>query len=164
MITEEYRKMNEALHSSRPTYGASGKRWAHKVISIGYRDVLDYGCGKGTLAKALPFKIKEYDPAVPGKETLPKPAEFVVCTDVLEHIEPDQIDSVLHHLRTLTLEKGLFVIATREAHKVLPDGRNAHLIIQPFEWWKEKLQLAGFEIEEVEEDASQDGEFMVIVR
>lgn len=163
LISEEYAALNQNLHTQRPTYGASGKRWTIKVLEMGYTDVLDYGCGKSTLAKSLPFPIKEYDPAVPGKMDPPEPADFVVCTDVLEHIEPEYLDSVLDDLKRLTLKKALLVVATRPANKTLEDGRNAHLIIQPLAWWLGKIGDR-FDIEDVKEDASQPGEFMLIVR
>jgi hypothetical protein len=34
----------------------------------------------------------------------------------------------------------LFVIATPPAEKILPDGRNAHLIQEPITWWMPKLE------------------------
>ena len=43
----------------------------------------------------LTFEIKEYDPAIPGKDSLPEPADIVVCSDVLEHIEPNYLLNVL---------------------------------------------------------------------
>jgi hypothetical protein len=58
----------------------------------------------------------------------PEPHDLVVCSDVLEHIEPDCLGDVLRHLYDLT-KKALFVdVACRPAKKVLADGRNAHLI------------------------------------
>jgi hypothetical protein len=63
----------------------------------------------------------------------------VVCTDVLEHIEPELIDNVLDHLKDLTRKVAFLAIATRPARKNLADGRNAHLIIQPSSWWLAKL-------------------------
>ena len=67
------------------------------------------------------------------------PAELVACCDVLEHIEPECLDDVLDHLEELT-EVVLFAsIHTGPASKKLDDGRNAHLIQQPMEWWLPKL-------------------------
>ncbi len=143
LISEEYRKMNESLHESRVDYGTSGARWAPQIFqlakSLNSKDVLDYGCGKSTLAQGLPFPVRQYDPAVPEYSAMPAPADVVVCTDVLEHIEPAMIDDVLDHLRSLTKKAGFFTICCRPANKTLPDGRNAHLIIQPPRWWLDKL-------------------------
>jgi hypothetical protein len=40
---------------------------AEAVAELKTTSILDYGCGKGYLAKALPFPIWEYDPAIPEK-------------------------------------------------------------------------------------------------
>lgn len=144
-ITEEYRRANLLLHQSNPKYGTSGVKWTKKVERLiaetAAATVLDYGCGKGLLKAALPdANIREYDPAVPGKDAEPEPADLVVCTDVLEHIEPDCLDEVLGHLRQLALKYVFANISTRAAVKYLEDGRNAHLIIQPPEWWLTRLK------------------------
>ena len=144
-ISEEYRKANRLLHKSNPKYGTSGAKWAKKVARLiartGAETVLDYGCGKGLLAAGLPdANSREYDPAVPGKDAEPEPADLVVCTDVLEHIEPDCLDAVLDHLRQVTRKHAFVNISTRAAVKFLEDGRNAHLIIQPPGWWKTRIE------------------------
>ena len=141
-ISEDYRSLNEKLHEN-DSYGVSGQKWAGVVMemsqAIGTQDVLDYGCGKSTLAQSLPFIIKQYDPAIKKYSDRPRPADIVVCTDVLEHIEPDLIDNVLDDLKDLTKKAGFFVIANRPAKKTLEDGRNAHLIQEGLEWWLPKL-------------------------
>lgn len=144
MISATYIELNRQLHQTKRTYGCSGHFHKDKVIELvnvlGTHDVLDYGCGKGTLGNAMPFDIREYDPAVDNKEAPPDPADIVVCTDVLEHIEPDQLDAVLEHLVQLTKRAGFFTIATRKAKKKLADGRNAHLIVESPAWWRERLE------------------------
>ena len=65
----------------------------------------------------------------------PAPCRFVACIDVLEHIEPHLLDNVLDDLQRVTAGVGVFTVHTGAALKVLPDGRNAHLIQQPPEWW-----------------------------
>jgi cyclopropane fatty-acyl-phospholipid synthase-like methyltransferase len=102
--------------------------------------VLDYGCGKGYLAKEIPFPIWEYDPAIPGKDATPRAADLVACLDVLEHIEPELLDFVLDDIRRCVKQIGYFVIHTGPSSKTLADGRNAHLIQQTATWWGERLQ------------------------
>jgi hypothetical protein len=108
--------------------------------------VLDYGCGRGTLLSALwdkhatlPFDFLEYDPAIPEKDTKPTKADLVVCGDVLEHIEPDCLYAVLDDIRGIARSAVFLVVATQPAAKFLSDGRNAHLIVEPAEWWLPKL-------------------------
>ena len=102
--------------------------------------MLDYGAGKQSLANAMPWvRIAGYDPAIPELSKPPMPADLVVCTDVLEHVEPECLEDVLDDLRRLTLKAAYLEIATREALKHLEDGRNAHLIVQPMEWWLPRI-------------------------
>jgi len=144
LISDTYRQMNQKLHDEMGHFGAGGYKHAEVVLKLSEKlkttSVLDYGCGKGTLAKNLPFPIWEYDPAISGKDMSPRPADIVVCTDVLEHIEPEMLGDVLANLASLTQKVGYFVISTRPAKKVLPDGRNAHLIQEGKDWWGKTLE------------------------
>jgi hypothetical protein len=156
LSTGIYRRQLHKLHTSEK-WGGDGKKHADTVIAfadeLAAQTILDYGCGRGTLNKRIndpeylykPRRIMEYDPGVEGKTTLPKPADLVVCTDVLEHVEPDKVDAVLQHLFCLTGKGAYLTIATREARHVLPDGRNAHLTIQPAEWWMNKVAGVGYQ-------------------
>ena len=146
MISEEYREMQEELHQN-PDYGVASVSYAPFVSSIinemGVTDVLDYGAGKGRLAKNLnvnhSVEVYQYDPAIPEWSEIPDAHEFVACIDVLEHIEPEYIDEVLDDLNRVTSRAGFFTIHTGAAVKSLSDGRNAHLIQEPMEWWLPKI-------------------------
>lgn len=144
VISAEYTELNRKLHKENLAYGVGGGKHADTVIkladSLKTKSILDYGCGKSYLSKAIPFPIWEYDPAVQGKETAPRPADLVVCTDVLEHIEPDKLSAVLEDLKRVTKKLGYFVIHTGSSTKSLSDGRNAHLIQKDKQWWRPKLE------------------------
>lgn len=143
-ITPGYAKLNAELHASNLAFGVGGSRhvaMVEKMVQkMGATSVLDYGCGKGMLAKGLKFPIWEYDPAIPGKDTPPRPADLVVCTDVLEHVEPETLNAVIADLQRVTLKVALVVVHTGPAAKKLADGRNAHLIQKPGKWWERKLR------------------------
>lgn len=157
LITKQYRQQLNALHKSK-RWGADGKKHAIAVMEyyaqIEGKTILDYGCGEETLAGALkPFNIRVsgYDPGIAGKEGMPKPCDLIVCTDVLEHIEPGKLNAVMYHMHSLSLKNAYVQIATRVAKNNLPDGRNAHLIIETSAWWIEKLKAVGFKVDRVED-------------
>lgn len=139
LITPEYQTIQEQFHIQRPDYGVSGSKHCEPLQNfckkLNTKDVLDYGCGKATLQRGLPFPIQNYDPCIPEYSRPPSPAAIVVCTDVLEHIEPDCIKEVMDDIRRLTLQLLFVNVATRPAQKVLPDGRNAHILQQTPNWW-----------------------------
>lgn len=153
LISPDYRELNKRLHSQVGSYGAtSWRKHVQTLEALILRErptgVLDYGCGKGILKEALEqsfpwMAIQNYDPATFPED--PQPADLVICTDVLEHIEPKCLQDVLSHLRLLCSRTLFVTISTREAKKSLPDGRNAHLIVQPEAWWKERF--SGWKIE-----------------
>lgn len=147
LISDAYRDLNAKLHAADERYGTGAFRWSETVLQLreelGAETVLDYGAGKRTLGIALgsPGWFREYDPAVPEIAELPtEQADMVVCADVLEHIEPDRLDGVLEHIRTLAKKGAFLVISTRESTKSLEDGRNAHLSLHDAAWWKAKLE------------------------
>lgn len=150
LITDQYKKLNEDLHETNVHYGTCGHLYHEEITDLARnlqtQDILDYGCGKSTLAMHIPFKIKQYDPAILKYSLPPEPADIVVCTDVLEHIEPDCLEDVLLHISALTKKLAYFVISTVEAKKILSDGRNAHLIVEDARFWLNKLWAAGFTV------------------
>ena len=141
-----------------PAWGGSGKSHLGEVlryaIKLDAQTILDYGCGTGSLKEALSgsrFKdVREYDPGVAGKEAMPEPADLVVATDVLEHIEPELLKNVLSHLKALS-KKGMFlVIASNAARLTLSDGRNAHLIQKPLPFWIKQFRDSGIRVDKVD--------------
>lgn len=152
LITKAYRDTQRLLHRGR--YGRHGDVWAPTVLQVCQRydigSILDYGSGQGRLGTALReagCAVREYDPAIKGKETMPSFADLVTCTDVLEHVEPEKLSAVLAHIRLLARRAAFLVISCRQAQTIMHDGRNAHLIIQPKNWWRDQLLVAGFTID-----------------
>lgn len=144
LISAEYESQLREMHRAN-AFAAGGNKHIRQILHLmgkaQVRSVLDYGCGHVDLARYLRgFRVRSYDPAVVGRDELPEAADLVVCTDVLEHIEPDKLDTVLNHIFSLTLKVCFVVIAIRPAEKRLPDGRNAHLIIDNAAWWAQQLR------------------------
>lgn len=167
VISEGYQNLLQMRYKQKG-WGSSGYSHADKVHAfakeIGAATILDYGCGRGTLKKALttnwvakdgtpaaslgwsPEAVSEYDPGIVGKDTLPGPADLLVSTDVLEHIEPKLLMNVLGTLKGLGKKGQFHNISTKLAKEILPDGRNAHLIVEPGEWWLRRFREAGIPV------------------
>ena len=168
LFSESYQQQQQQLHEERPDYGVASVQFAPMVSDLingnNVKELLDYGAGKGRLAQNLKVnhevQRQMYDPGMPQYAKDPQPKEMVCCIDVLEHIEPEYLDNVLAHLQSLTNRIGFFTVHTGPAAKVLPDGRNAHLIQQPPRWWLPKF-LDRFELHQF--NKMQNGFFVVVV-
>jgi hypothetical protein len=146
LISPEYQREQEAMHA-KYNYGIASIAAAPVVSKLinqyGVEELLDYGAGRGNLFKHLqvehPMRLQAYDPAIPKWSEKPDPAEMVACIDVLEHIEPELLENVLDDLKRVTKRIGFFTVSCVPAEKTLSDGRNAHLIQAPCEWWLPKF-------------------------
>jgi hypothetical protein len=171
LISNDYRRQQEELHKD-PNYGTASIHYAPlvaRVINQYQVDrMLDYGAGKGNLFKTLvkdkllqrPLKVQHYEPSNPEWAFEPDPCEMVACIDVLEHVEPHLIENVLDDLQRVTQRIGAFSIATEPAMKTLPDGRNAHLIVEDMGWWLPKI-LERFDLHVLQRQA--DGFFVLVM-
>ena len=156
VISEQQKALNQALHQQNDQFGnrddAAGlaKRLGvaiQRMHEMGKcNSVLDYGTGKGKLVsrlkKELPntITVTGYDPAVEEYSVKPtKAVDILTCLDVLEHIEMSSIDAVLADIKQLTNKFCYLVIDLQPAVKKLADGRNAHILLAPQDWWVMKL-------------------------
>lgn len=152
VISKAQLDLNANLHDTDDKYGNrdDGAGVATRLPSAILRlhelgicsSVLDYGTGKGALTrrlrKELPdsISVQGYDPAVEIYADRPEnPVDLLVCLDVLEHIEMNKIDAVLRDIHKLTTQFCYLVIDLQPAVKSLSDGRNAHILLAPPEWW-----------------------------
>lgn len=149
LISKEYVEKLKQLHQTNPSFGSKNNIPAllKKCLeSHETKTILDYGCGKGNVMNEIKnifpnLQIQGYDPAVDEYNVLPnKTFNLVFSTDVLEHVEPKQIDSTICNLAKLSDKIMYHLIACYPAKKFLPDGRNAHLIIEKPEYWRNKFK------------------------
>lgn len=144
LITDDYRAANAALHGVG-NFGTTAPRFVGRIRELaetmGAASIIDYGSGTHRwIERAFPnVPVQSYDPCVPELAGEARPADLLVSCDVLEHIEPDCLDAVLDDMWHCTNRAAFLTIATRPAKKTLPDGRNAHLIIQGAAWWLPRL-------------------------
>ena len=118
--------------------------------------VLDYGCGKGVLYD--PRVVIEspsgrkvgnmrdywgvdvtcYDPAYTPHSQLPtEQSDLVICTDVIEHCPPEDIDWIINEIFSYAKTSVFLSIACYPASKTLPNGENPHCFVRPAIWWRE---------------------------
>ena len=146
-ISNDYLQLQTELHQN-PNYGVASLSFAPIVADLirqlNVRTLADYGAGKKNLLVGLTKAGIElqayypYDPVFPAYGP-PREADLVCCIDVLEHIEPERLESVLDELARITAGVGFFSIHMGPAAKVLANGRNAHLIQEPSSWWLPRL-------------------------
>lgn len=162
LIDRQYQKQLMQMHGSAKVFANGAK--AYKIVRDFIKEyqpttLLDFGCGKGgliaTISELHPeISVMGYDPGNVEFQQLPKtPVDVVVSTDAIEHIEPAHLTETLRTIGSLMQRCGCFRIACYPAKKSLPDGRNAHLIVQPPEWWREQL-IAHMGVKIVSEEIS----------
>ena len=161
MHVDGYKLSNGKIRTSEETYnGKSTLIFAKLIKEIitknNIKTMLDYGCGKGffyknpsnqhglqieSLKNYWDIDIDLYDPCFKENSNLneDKNYDLVICIDVLEHIPENDIDWLLKKLLIKT-KKYLFInVACHPAIALLPNGKNAHINIQPPKWWHEKF-------------------------
>lgn len=142
-LIEQYK----ILHNEREGYGNGYNNNTLKLEHLNKflqayssKIILDYGCGKGDLTKYLnkSYTCYGYDPAIDefNNEHKDKNFDTIVCLDVLEHIPEDEVGALLNHIKSYNVKSLYFIVSTRYAKTLLPDGRNCHETVKPKEWWQ----------------------------
>lgn len=152
--------------------GYSLAKWVDEIKLIIKRNnissVIDFGCGKAYLYKQqINVRTKEkkiyydnigaywkiddivlYDPGVEEYSNYPnQKKDMVICTDVLEHISPQDTENFIRDIFLLANKLVFFVIHTKPApsKKTLSNGENIHTNLKTFDEWK--LIFSSFEKE-----------------
>jgi len=121
--------------------------------------VIDFGCGTGRAAaklKDLGLRVTMLDfarnclddnvRAMLGegfefikhdlKDRIPLVAEYGYCTDVMEHIPPEDVNLVINNILRAA-KHNFFAISTAPDDYGYLVGGPLHLTVSPYEWWKE---------------------------
>ena len=125
-------------------WGTKGDQWlkaVHAIMEVyDCASVLDYGAGRAKLGETLKKEgvdVQSYEPAFGDSIQDCKPADLVVCTHVLEHVEKDCMSQVLEDFRGLAKKAVFVVVDDGDSSKVWPDGRNSNLNQKdPCQWVK----------------------------
>ena len=139
---DQYQQMHAAEE-----YGNSSARYAPFLIphirQLKPKSVIDYGCGQSALpdlikAAGVPY-VHRYEPAIAAFAARPdRTFDLLLCTDVLEHVPEDELDSVVEDMRSLA-RNAMLIVDTKPARQFLPNGDNAHATIRPIAWWQQRL-------------------------
>lgn len=131
----------QQLHANY--YGASAYLYfetiAKEVMALNPKSILDFGCGRSDLVahfwKDGARRVAKYDPAIPQFKEMPDGQfDLVLCTDVMEHIQIEDVERILREIRAKS-QTALFTISMKPARAKLPDGRNAHVtLLNAGEW------------------------------
>jgi SAM-dependent methyltransferase len=140
-----------------------------EISKVGKDDiVIDFGCGTGRGAKkvhdltgcdlilvdftdnSLDESVKTGDWFTFYRHDLTQPLEisskYGFCTDVMEHIPPDDVETVIQNIMRAS-ERVFFQISLVDDACGALIGRPLHLSVHPFDWWKEKFLAMGYRIE-----------------
>lgn len=143
MLIAQYRQVHAAKVYGQTSELLTGVILKQIALLPKIDSILDYGCGQARTAdwigKIHDAQVYKYDPAIPGLDTLPPvETDLVICTDVMEHIPLENVDTLLKEIRAIS-QNAFFNISCARAAEVLPNGENAHCTVRPPLWWKERL-------------------------
>ena len=146
------------------------KVWEYVVNRFAIRSMLDVGCGEGH-AVAYFNRLGVYAHGIDGLELNARrsivpialhdlghgpyimPVDFVMCVEVVEHVEEQFLDNLL-----TTLCNGSVILMT---HAFPDQPGHHHVNCKPAEYWIEKLAARGFvysdETKLVRKLASEEG-------
>lgn len=149
-LIEQYKEKHKGSQFSRGTALLKHIPELTRLTKLlGCKDALDFGCGKAWFWKLPHWKaifdnelrsIKLYDPAIPEHDELPEGRyDLVLCTDVLEHVHPEETDDFLKTLFLYT-RRCLFInVSTVPAKKTFDDGTNLHINLRTKDQWQKKI-------------------------
>ncbi len=124
--------------------------------------ILDFGCAKGFMVKALcllgldaygydisAYALHSAPSELEGRlftDLPPVPFDWVISKDVFEHVPYEKIGVTLEELNCKKIfvavplgKKGKYEVPAYELD-------TTHIIREPLDWWRERLEDAGFKI------------------
>lgn len=125
-------------------FGAGTGRGAYKLSRKGLKvQMLDFAsnCLDEKVKKAVDgdrLSFSEHDLLNP----VPVTADYGYCTDVMEHIHPNNVDEVLDNILSAA-KKVFFQISLEDDACGKLIDEHLHLTVRPMEWWSRKMRQHG---------------------
>lgn len=144
-MEKKYIELYKELYERKPNYGRTSIRLFDDVLRLVLKvkpcAILDYGCGKSELMSKINDKTKikcfRYDPVIKGCEALPnEKIEFVVCTDVLQHVPIHDLDNVINEITSFTYNC-FFHIKCTDHPTLFANGEPTNCTVKDKKWWEE---------------------------
>lgn len=157
------------------------------IPSLNIKNLCDVGCGDGKflydmvtrfgVEKAYGLdiahvfldtvkkhpKIEYFDTEAKSIPLSDNSVEYVTSFDVLEHILPEEIDDTLDELYRVATIGFLFTISNKLSSESDEDG-NLHVIVEPPEWWFNKLSKYGNVIDLTPQRPSKNSHYKVDIK
>jgi SAM-dependent methyltransferase len=129
-------KARASLPGSVTDIGSGNGNAAVKLSEFGYSPVIPVDIAANARSMTLPNAVNMclWDSDLPV-------VDYGFCTDVLEHIPPEKVDSVLKNISE-SCRKGAFIQICFVLDVTGPAtiGEHLHLTVQPKTWWEGKLK------------------------
>lgn len=127
-------------------------------VNFEFKNIIEFGCGDAKLFIQLLTHFREFNylgvdittdqvKKVLTRYVVQRPiwntqikeaAELTVSCDVLEHIPTERVEQSIIEILRLTTRATVHAICTRKAKQII-NGENAHLTVQPLEWWQNQF-------------------------
>ena len=144
---------------------APGEICAQEFLNVVKPDdsIIDFGCGTGRGALAIHNaghdvlcidfasncrdEEAEFLPFVEWDLTQPIPlmAKYGYCTDVMEHIPTNDVDTVIRNIMA-SVPNAFFQISLIDDVCGEMIGEPLHLTVKPYSWWIDKFESLGIEV------------------
>lgn len=129
-------------------------------VNFEFKNIIEFGCGDAKLFIQLLTRFREFDylgvdittaqvKRALKNHVIEQPiwrtglvynaTELTVSCDVLEHIPTEKVEQSIIEILRLTTRATVHAICTRKAKQII-NGENAHLTVQPLEWWKNQFE------------------------
>lgn len=123
-------------------FGVGTGRGAALIAALSGQEVLGMDIARNCMDQDFPgVSFRQHDLRLPVDEW----AEYGFCTDVMEHIAPQDVENVLRNI-LLASKHTFFAIDLQDDKMGALVGEPLHLTVRPFDWWKARLMEMGCEI------------------